>query len=148
MKSDLPKVLHEVCGRPMLACVLDACEQAGVDQKVVVVGHGKGVVIKALADREGITWVEQPEQKGTGHAALVCEPVLAHHRGPTLVIAGDMPLIRPSTIETLLQQHAKTGDGVTLATSIFPDPAGYGRIMRDEGGQLSGIVEQVDCTPV
>lgn len=146
MKSDLPKVLHEVCGRPMLAGVLDACEQAGVTRTVVVVGHGRDAVIAAFADREGITWVEQPEQKGTGHAALVCEPALSGYQGPTLVIAGDMPLIRSCTVEKLLEQHSATGDGVTLATSIFDDPAGYGRIARDDRGRLSEIVEEVDCT--
>ena len=146
MNSDLAKVLHEVCGRPMLALVLDACEEAGVERIVVVVGYGKDAVRRAFADRQRITWVEQTDQKGTGHAALVCRQVLGGFSGPTLVIAGDMPLIRAETIRTLLEQHARTGDSVTLATSIFDDPAGYGRITRTPSGRLSGIVEDIDCT--
>ncbi|MEE9295420.1 MAG: NTP transferase domain-containing protein [Phycisphaerae bacterium] len=146
MAGDKPKVLHEVCGRSMLACVLDACAEAGVERIVVVVGCGKDAVIDACADREGITWVEQVEQKGTGHAALVCEEVLGRFDGQTIVLAGDMPLVRSETLSGLLADNAASGDAVTLATSIFEDPSGYGRIARDGAGRFTGIVEEADCT--
>lgn len=146
MAGDKPKVLHEVCGRPMLACVLDACTAAGVGRIVVVVGYGKDAVIEAFSDRSEITWVEQREQKGTGHAALVCEETLGEFDGQTLVIAGDMPLVRSETLSELLADHASSGDAVTLATSVFEDPGSYGRIIRDEAGRFTGIVEESDCS--
>ena len=146
MAGDKPKVLHEVCGRPMLACVLDACTAAGVGRIVVVVGYGKDAVIEAFADRSAITWVEQREQKGTGHAALVCEETLSEFEGQTLVIAGDMPLVKSETLSQLLADHASSGNAVTLATSVFDEPGSYGRIIRDETGRFTGIVEESDCT--
>lgn len=147
IKSDLPKVLHEVCGQPMLAYVLDACTAVGLERLLVVVGVGKEAVIEAFGDRSDITWVEQREQKGSGHAVQVCEPELADFDGQTLVIAGDMPLIRSETVEALLDENSKAGDALTLATSILDDPSGYGRIVRDDEGRLVGIVEHADCSP-
>ena len=94
MKSDLPKVLHEVCGRPMLACVLDACQEAGVERFLIVVGYGKDQVTGAFADRAGCSFVEQTQQQGTGHAVLCCRQALAVFEGRVLVIAADMPKVR------------------------------------------------------
>jgi bifunctional UDP-N-acetylglucosamine pyrophosphorylase / glucosamine-1-phosphate N-acetyltransferase len=146
MKSTTCKVLHEVCGLPMLAHVLDACVGACVDKLVVVVGHDKDAVIETFSSQyDDIEWVEQKEQKGTGHAALVCEDVLKHADGQTIVMAGDMPLIRADMLSQLLAENTRTGDAVTLASSVFDDPAGYGRIERDDAGRLMGIVEQIDC---
>ncbi len=114
----------------------------------MVVGHRKDDVIAAFAgDDADITWVEQAEQLGTGHAALVCEEALEGFTGPVLTIAGDMPLIRQQTVEEVLAENARTGDAVTLATAVLDDPASYGRIVRDETGALVGIVEHNDCTP-
>ncbi len=146
MQSGTPKVLHEICGRPMLAYVLAACTAAGVDRLIVVVGHGKDAVIQAFGDHPGVSWVEQTEQKGTGHAVLVCESELGAFAGRTMVMAGDMPLVRSDTVAGLLAENAASGDGVTLASSIFDDPTGYGRVLRDADGRLSRIVEEVDCT--
>lgn len=147
MKSELPKVLHEVCGKPMLAHVLDACREAGVGRLVVVVGHRKDDVIATFAGDRDIEWVEQVEQKGTGHAALMCAGALEGFTGPVLTIAGDMPLIRGATVAEVLAENARTGHAVTLATSLLDDPAGYGRIVRDSAGALAAIVEHNDCTP-
>ncbi len=146
MQSNLPKVLHNVCGAPMLAHVINACKTVGVDRLIIVVGHGKDQVIDTFHD-DTITWVQQKEQKGTGHAVLVCESALDGFEGPALVIAGDMPLIRPDALGTILDECEKSGGGVTLASSIFEDPAGYGRITRNPAGELTGIVEHADCTP-
>ncbi len=147
MKSDLPKVLHEVCGRPMLAYALEACRQAGVDRIVVVVGYGKEQVVEAFSDWADCTFVEQPQQLGTAHAVMCCRPALDGFGGQVLVIAGDMPLVRAETAKTLLAENARTGDALTLATTVLDDPTGYGRIVRDADGRLQAIVEHKDCTP-
>ena len=146
MVTDLPKVLHEVCGRPMLAYVLDACKRAGIERRIVVVGYRKDDVIEAFADDPGIIWVEQKEQKGTGHAAMVCRDALKDFDGNVVVIAGDMPLLRHETLELLVQTHNKEHSAVTLATAVLDDPTGYGRIIRDAYGNLQGIIEESDCT--
>ena len=146
MKSDVPKVLHDVCGRPMLGWIIRACEEAGVGRIIVVVGFGKEQVISAFESHPNCVFVEQVEQKGTGHAVLCCRDALAGFAGRVLVIAGDMPLVRGSTPKALLAENARTGDAVTLGTTILDDPAGYGRIIRDERGRLLKIVEHNDCT--
>ncbi len=147
MKSELPKVLHEVCGQPMLTYVLDACREVGAERIIVVVGHRRELVMDAYCESAGITWVHQAELNGTGHAVMVCEEALAGFAGHVLVIAGDMPLIHSSTLAALLEEHDRTGNSVTLATSVLDDPHGYGRIVRDAGGSLAAIVEHKDCTP-
>ena len=135
MKSDLPKVLHEVCGRPMLAYVLDAARAAGCDRLVTVVGHKAELVQQTFADdASDVRWVLQSPQLGTGHAVMVCNEHLAELSGAVLVLAGDGPLIRPETLRQLLAAHRRQGAAVTLAT-----------ILRDESGELAGIVEYLDA---
>lgn len=146
MKSDLPKVLHELCGRPMLALVLNACRLVGVDRLLVVVGHGKDRIKREFAGDKDITWVRQAEQKGTGHAVRCCRKALAGFSGSVLVIAGDMPLVRRVILAELVETRDVSGDAVTLATTSLNDPAGYGRIVRDAEGGLESIVEDRDCT--
>jgi len=146
MVTDLPKVLHEVCGRPMLAYVIDACRAAGVQRVVCVVGYEKQQVIGAFNGEDGIAWVCQDEQKGTGHAAMCCRDMLADFEGNLVVIAGDMPLVRAETLSLLVDTHEKQNTAVTLATAVLEDPTGYGRIVRDAYGNLQGIVEESDCT--
>jgi len=146
MVTDMPKVLHQVCGRPMLAYVLDACRAAGIERLCVVVGYRKDDVIEEFRDEPGVSWVEQAEQKGTGHAAMMCRDALADFDGNVIVIAGDMPLLRSETLKLLVDRHDKDHAAVTLATAVLEDPSGYGRIIRDEFGNLQGIVEESDCT--
>ena len=146
MQSDLPKVLHEVCGRPMLGYVLDACVGAGCDHLLTVIGHRADLVRQTFADADGrIRWIEQAEQLGTGHAVMCCSEELRDHDGAVLVVAGDGPLLRAQTLRTLLDTHADSGAACTLATSILDDPARYGRVLRDEQGELAGIVEYLDA---
>jgi len=147
MITDLPKVLHEVCGRPMLAFVIDACRAAGIEQLYIVVGYGKDQVIAAFKDVPNITWVEQTEQKGTGHAVMCCQPFLKNFDGNCVILCGDGPLIRTQTVKELLEKHTQEHSYATLATAILDDPSGYGRIARDRYGNLQGIVEHADCTP-
>jgi len=147
MNTKMPKVLHEVCGRPMLAYVIDACRQAGVQQLYIIVGYGKEQVINYFKDDKNITWVEQKEQKGTGHAVLCCKPYLENFTGDTLILCGDGPLIRDETLKTLIEKHQREFSAATLATAILSDPTGYGRIFRDSYGNIQGIIEDADCTP-
>ncbi|NLE28440.1 MAG: NTP transferase domain-containing protein [Phycisphaerae bacterium] len=146
MITDLPKVLHEVCGRPMLAFVIDSCRAAGIEHLYIIVGYGKEHVMREFKDASDITWVEQKEQKGTGHAVMCCQPYLKKFDGDCVILCGDGPLIRTETLKELLAKHHHEKSSATLATSILDDPTGYGRIVRDSYGNLQGIVEHSDCT--
>ncbi len=146
MKSQRVKVLHEICGRPMLAYVLDAVREVGVGKIAVVVGHGRGEVMETFDADADILWVHQEEQKGTGHAVRVCEAALAGTEGDVFVLAGDGPLIRTKTLEALLSQHRRHNAALTLATSELADPHGYGRIIRGSGDEVLEIVEHRDAT--
>lgn len=156
MGSDLPKVVHEVGGRPMVCAVVDACRGAGCERVVLVVGYKQEVVRELIAAQgaawsAGIEFAVQEEQLGTGHAVLSAKAGLGetvNEKGrPCFVLAGDGPLIRAETLKTLLQTHAMAGAAATLATSVIDDPTGYGRIARDSRGKLRAIVEHKDCTP-
>ncbi len=147
MKTELPKVLHEVCGRPMLAYVIDACRQAGISRLIVVVGFGREAVERAFGNEPDLTFVHQAEQKGSGHAVMVCADALKGFTGDCVVIAGDMPLIQADTLSTLLGGHRATGAAASLATTTLDDPTGYGRIVRNARGEFEKIVEHRDCTP-
>jgi bifunctional UDP-N-acetylglucosamine pyrophosphorylase/glucosamine-1-phosphate N-acetyltransferase len=146
MNTKMAKVLHEVCGRPMLAYVLDACRQAGIKKMYVVVGFSSEQVKERFAGTDGIVWVLQDKQLGTGHAVLCCKEYLKDFQGQTLVLCGDGPLIRTETLMKLIQEHETGHSTATLATAVLEDPAGYGRIVRDKSGNIEGIVEDSDCT--
>jgi len=147
MNSDLPKVLHEVAGRPLVQWVVDACRDAGASRCVVVVGYKAELVRKALAGQSDIAFVDQTEQLGTGHAAMMAKP-LFEDRDDTdvLVIAGDMPLFRGESLAHLVGEHRRAGAAGSLATSTLPDPTGYGRIVRDDAGEFIRIVEHKDAS--
>ncbi|MBA7478500.1 Bifunctional protein GlmU [subsurface metagenome] len=145
-KTDTPKVLLEVCGRPMLAYVLDACRGVGVEKIYVVVGFGAEQVKKRFEAADDIVWVRQDEQKGTAHAVLCCKEHLNGFDGQTLVLCGDGPLIRTQTLRTIIEKHEATDSAATLATAILDDPTGYGRVCRDADGNIEAIVEHNDCT--
>ena len=146
MKTDTPKVLYEVCGRPMLAYVLNACRGVGVEKIYVVVGFGAEQVKKRFEAADDIVWVRQDEQKGTAHAVLCCKEHLNGFDGETLVLCGDGPLIRADTLRAIIEKHEATDSAATLATAILDDPAGYGRVCRDADGNIEAIVEHNDCT--
>ncbi|MBB6430892.1 sugar phosphate nucleotidyltransferase [Algisphaera agarilytica] len=148
MGSDLPKVLHEVAGKPMLRWVTEACYAAGVETCVVVVGYRGDDVRKALADDPRCEFVEQTEQLGTAHAADMARPVFENRpAGDVFVLAGDGPLIRSQTLARLLELHRRTKASATLATAVLSDPSGYGRVVRNASGGFDRIVEQKDATP-
>ncbi len=145
MNTMLPKVLHEVCGRPMLSYVLDACRAVDVEKIYVVVGYGADQVKERYAGDSDIVWVTQSEQKGTAHAVMCCKDELTGFDGDTLVLCGDGPLIRKETLKTLVDKHDSEQSATTLATAVLDDPSGYGRICRDSYGNIQGIVEDSDC---
>ena len=145
MKSSLPKVLHAVAGLPIIVHVLRAIEPLKVSSITVVVGHKAGLVEDALADRTSIQFVKQEPQLGTGHGLLQTESLLAGATGTLLLLAGDVPLVRPSTLTGLLDTHRAAAAGLTVLTANVPRPYGYGRILR-RNGQLIGIVEERDAT--
>lgn len=147
MGGDLPKVLYEVAGKPMVWWVVQACKQAGAGRCILVVGYKGELVREALAGEEGVEFVEQTEQLGTAHAVQMAEPVFEGKPiGDIFVLAGDGPLIRAQTLSRLVEVHRRSNASATLATSVIEDPTGYGRIVRDAQGNFDAIVEQKDAT--
>lgn len=147
MKSDKAKVLHELCGRPMIRYVVDAVRGAGVRTVVVVVGYGADQVRTALAGEPDVLFAVQEKQLGTGDAARSCRPVLEGYSGPALIVVGDEPLLRPEPLAELLRRQAQERAACLLGTAILPDPTGFGRVLRDSAGRFLRIVEQRDCSP-
>ena len=146
MKSDLPKVLHEAAGEPLLAHVGRAAHESGLDRVVVVVGRGADRVRELFAHR-GWEFVEQPQRLGTGDAVKRARSQIDGFSGDVVVLAGDAPLLRAATLSTLRERHHQAGAAATVLTAHLPDPLGYGRIVRDDGGTFLGIVEEKDATP-
>lgn len=147
MGGDLPKVLYEVAGKPMVWWVVQACKEAGASRCILVVGYKGELVREALAGEDGVEFVEQTEQLGTAHAVQMAEPAFEGQPiGDIFVLAGDGPLIRAQTLSRLVEVHRRTGAAATLATSIIEDPTGYGRIVRDSDSHFDAIVEQKDAT--
>ena len=145
MKSKLYKVLHPVCGKPMVRHVLDAVGQANCERAVVVVGHGAETVRARLGD--SVEYALQAEQLGTGHAVMQTRSLLADADGVTVVVCGDTPLVTAATIEALISLHEREGAAATVMTAEMADPTGYGRIVRGPDGGVLRIVEQKDCSP-
>jgi bifunctional UDP-N-acetylglucosamine pyrophosphorylase/glucosamine-1-phosphate N-acetyltransferase len=144
MKSDLPKVLHEIGGRPLLAHVLDTVRAAGADRIVVVVGHQADRVRESFAAPD-LDFVMQRPQLGTGHAVQVAVPALAPD-GLTVVLAGDVPLLRADTVRRLVDETTATGASASVLTCVVDDAGTYGRIIKDGAGNLTRIVEARDAT--
>jgi bifunctional UDP-N-acetylglucosamine pyrophosphorylase/glucosamine-1-phosphate N-acetyltransferase/UDP-N-acetylglucosamine pyrophosphorylase len=147
MKSDLPKVLCTACGRPLVAWVLDSLRKAGVGRMIIVVGYRSDLVRESLRDWPDVEFAEQSEQLGTGHAVMMCRDPLASFDGPVVVVAGDSPMLQSSSIRELIDQFARGRTACVLGTLIHDNPAGLGRIVRDDSGRFRAIVEEKDCTP-
>jgi bifunctional UDP-N-acetylglucosamine pyrophosphorylase/glucosamine-1-phosphate N-acetyltransferase/UDP-N-acetylglucosamine pyrophosphorylase len=146
MKSDLPKVLCPVLGRPMIEFVLDALEQAGVRRMIAVIGYRADDVRTALAGRSNVDFALQSERLGTGHAVKMARNQLAGHDGPTIVVAGDSPMIQAQSVQKLLDHFRAHRPACLLGTLHKANPTGLGRIVRDSAGQFAGIVEEKDAT--
>ncbi len=147
MKSELPKVLVPVNGRPMIEYVLDALTAANIREIVVVVGYRGELVRETLAGRAGVQFAEQREQLGTGHAVMSCREILSQRTGPVLVVTGDSPLMQSSSITALEAEFQRTHPACLLGSARRSDPTGLGRIVRNAQGKFVGIVEERDATP-
>ena len=144
MKSDLPKVLHNLNGKYLIDHVIDNVKQAGVEKIVLVIGHKHELIEAKLADR-GVDFIVQIPQLGTGHAVQKAIPTLGDFSGDLLVLCGDMPLVSPVTISNLLKMRRKTNSAATVLTVMLADPGSYGRIVRHSDGSLKAIVEYRDA---
>ncbi|RUO27012.1 UDP-N-acetylglucosamine diphosphorylase/glucosamine-1-phosphate N-acetyltransferase [Aliidiomarina minuta] len=143
MRSGLPKVLHPIAHKPMVAHVIETAQAVGANKVQLVYGHG-AASLKARLNNYQVNWVEQAEQLGTGHAVQQVIPHI-NDQDSVLILYGDVPLIQTETLRQLLV--AKGDSDLALLTVNLPDPSGYGRIMRDEQGAVTGIVEHKDATP-
>lgn len=144
MRSARPKVLQPLAGQPLLTHVLQTAQQLNPTQLVIIYGHG-GDQVQAhyQNDAATLTWIEQAEQKGTGHAVQMALPALPQ-QGQTVILSGDVPLIQADTLQRLIKAAQP---GLALVTQTLPDATGYGRIVRDGHGNIQGIVEHKDATP-
>jgi bifunctional UDP-N-acetylglucosamine pyrophosphorylase/glucosamine-1-phosphate N-acetyltransferase len=146
MKSSLPKVLHPLGGRSLVECVLDSLGDMHPTHRLVVVGYEAGQVKTALSHLDQVTFVEQTEQLGTGHALQQVIPHLNEFEGDVLVLNGDVPLLRPSTLRTMIKVHQTKQNAATLLTAQFLDPTGYGRVFCNDDDVVTEIIEHRDCT--
>ena len=144
MRSKYPKVLHKVGGKPMLQHVIDAATVAGCDDKVVIVGHEAELVEKMVGSQGKIAL--QAEQLGTGHAVMQTAEALKGFTGTALILCGDTPLLEGEELKKFCEAHKASGAAATVLTAVMDDPFGYGRIVRDEKGNVQAIVEQKDAT--
>ena len=143
MNSDLPKVLQPLAGRPLLRHVVDTARMLEPDSIHIVYGHGGDAVRAAMGDLP-VEWALQSEQRGTGHAVMQALPAITDDHG-ILVLYGDVPLIRPSTLRALAERCDR--GALALLTAEAADPSGYGRILRDAGGRVTAIIEDRDASP-
>jgi bifunctional UDP-N-acetylglucosamine pyrophosphorylase / glucosamine-1-phosphate N-acetyltransferase len=146
MTSARPKVLHSVAGITLIEHVLRAADTLRPASVTVIVGHMADAVRSGLAKRMGLTFALQEPQLGTGHALLQVEPHLRGATGTLVLLSGDVPLLRPATLATLVERHQKAAAAATVLTARVPQPQGYGRIVRDGRGMITAIVEDKDAT--
>lgn len=144
IKSNLPKVLHKVCGKEMVKHVIDTVKKAEIQDINLIIGKGAELVEEKTKDT-GVTYSLQAEQLGTGHAVKCAKKFLENKSGVVAVFTGDTPLIKQSTVESLINDHINNKNAATILTAMVDDPTGYGRIVRDEIGKVLKIVEHKDC---
>ncbi|NSW92536.1 MAG: bifunctional UDP-N-acetylglucosamine diphosphorylase/glucosamine-1-phosphate N-acetyltransferase GlmU [Firmicutes bacterium] len=145
MKSKHSKVIHKICGKPVISWVCNAVEKAGFTETIIVVGHRADEVKEYLGDK--YQYVFQEEQLGTGHAVIQAESLLREREGLVFILYGDTPLISPKTMNDAIAFHKNSGCQATIVTAVLDDPSGYGRIVRDPDGSVVRIVEHVDASP-
>jgi bifunctional UDP-N-acetylglucosamine pyrophosphorylase / glucosamine-1-phosphate N-acetyltransferase len=145
MKSDLPKVLHDLRGKSVIRHAIDNLRKAGIDDVIVVVGHGGDLVKEHL--KGGVRFAVQESQLGTGHAVRQALPLLEDATDSVFICYGDMPFLRPATIRALIDTGSRPGVAGAILTMVLDDPPDFGRVIRDERGQVRMVVEVKDCTP-
>jgi bifunctional UDP-N-acetylglucosamine pyrophosphorylase/glucosamine-1-phosphate N-acetyltransferase len=146
MKSDLPKVLCPVLGRPMIEYVLDALETAGAGRVIAVIGYRADDVRAVLANRSNVEFVLQTERLGTGHAVMMAQEQLTGVTGPVVIVAGDSPMLQSSSVQKLLSYYEAHQPACLLGTLHKKNPQGLGRIVRDAAGNFERIVEEKDAS--
>ena len=146
MNSGLPKVLHKLQGKALVDYVLDESEFLKPIESILVVGFKKEQVISHTNNRSNLKYVTQREQLGTGHAVLQTEELLKNKKGHILILYGDVPNIKASTLQPIVDDHIINDRDLTLITAEIDNPTGYGRIIRDKNGSLLKIVEEKDCS--
>ncbi len=146
MKSELAKVLHPVLDKPMLCYPVECARAVGSERIVVVVGHQAEAIREKMAG-EGLRFADQKEQLGTGHAVLIAREHFRDFNGKVLILCGDVPLLRPETVQALQEHHRAENAVVTVLTTILDNPYGYGRIIKAKGGNILKIVEERDASP-
>ncbi len=145
MKSDLPKVLHRIGGKPLFLHVLDTAKLLHPSRVAIVIGHGAQAVRCAYGGSE-IAWAMQESQLGTGHAVNCARNIFADFTGDILILSGDVPLIRARTLQTMIARHREEQAAITLMTAVLENPRGYGRVLRDRGGLITATVEEKDAS--
>ncbi len=144
MKSNLPKVLHQICGKPLIAHVIRSLRDAGIDDIIAVVGHGREQIESAIGST--VKYAYQEQQLGTGHAVLQAINAVDHSK-TILVVSGDTPLLSANTLTDLINYHKQERAAVTVLTAILKDPFGYGRVVRGQSPSILGIIEEKDASP-
>ncbi|KAF0158266.1 MAG: UDP-N-acetylglucosamine pyrophosphorylase [Syntrophaceae bacterium] len=145
MKSDMAKVLHVLNGKPLLYYSLEAARKSGARKIVVIIGHQSDKVREAFPDLD-LVFVEQMPQLGTGHAVMQAKEALCDYKGLTVILCGDVPLLKPETIRSLINHHQDAQALVTVLTTEPPGPHAYGRIVKNHLGDILKIVEHRDAT--
>ncbi|MHB8139404.1 MAG: NTP transferase domain-containing protein [Smithellaceae bacterium] len=144
MKSDMAKVLHVLCGKPLLHYSIAAARASGARKIIVIVGHQSDKVREAFDDPD-LVFVEQMPQLGTGHAVMQAAPALKDYQGLTVILCGDVPLLKPETIRSLINHHDEAEASITVLTTEPPGPHAYGRIVKNDQGDILKIVEHRDA---
>lgn len=145
MKSDIPKVLHSLKGKPLVQHVINSLHSSGIDDIILVVGYEGEQIIDALGHSARYVW--QREQLGTGHAVMQTEKALEDFKGPVIIACGDAPCIRPGTFRKMIEVFRSENTRAVVLTMILDDPGRYGRIIKDAAGDFARIVEDKDATP-
>ncbi len=146
MNSNKSKLVHKIYDKELVRRVVDLAKKIGSDEIVAVVGHLREQVQEVLGDE--VKYAIQEELLGTGHAVMQAKPYLEGKKGKVVILYGDVPIIRPETLKNLISKSIKNKEYATLLTAMYENPTGYGRIIRDEGGNIKGIVEEKDADPL
>lgn len=145
MQSELPKCACPILGKPMIEYLIDSCIEIGIQNIIVVVGYKKEIIQEILKKYTNIKYAYQDEQLGTGHACMVTKDLLENENGSTIIVPGDMPLVGVTNFKNLINYHNETSSSMTILSSMFDNPTGYGRIVR-ENGCVTSIVEEKEAT--
>jgi UDP-N-acetylglucosamine diphosphorylase/glucosamine-1-phosphate N-acetyltransferase len=146
MKSNKAKVLHKVCGKPMVNYVVETASRIAGNNVVLVVGHQADKIRQAVSDLGTFSYAYQKEQLGTGHAVLCALPQLPDHCRQVLILYGDVPLIKAETLSALIRVHANEKRDISILAVELEDPSGYGRILLDKSGRVQSIIEEADAS--